>query len=67
MRYQKEQHVILLDTEFKPAVNAVVKDYNEENGKYLIEFSLPPDTPAQQIWVVEERLIVLMDTINNPQ
>jgi hypothetical protein len=57
MKYQKEQQVILLDTEFKPAVYATIKDYNSENEKYLIEYSLPPDTPPQEMWVPQERLL----------
>ena len=57
MKYQEGQHVILLDTEFKPAVNAVIKGYNAENEKYLIEFSFPLDRPSQEIWVSQERLL----------
>jgi hypothetical protein len=57
MKYQQGQLVILLDTEFKPVVNAIVKDYNAENEKYLIEFSFPSNTASQEIWVPQERLL----------
>lgn len=57
MKYQKDQQVTLLDTEFKPAVNAVIKDYSAQREKYLIEYSLPPNNLTEEMWVPQERLL----------
>jgi hypothetical protein len=65
MRYQVGESVILLDTEFKPAVNAVVKDVNTEATTYLVEYQLPNQSEPETIWVLQERLNTALDFIAN--
>jgi hypothetical protein len=66
MKFQTGQSVLLLDTSFKPAVNAIIKEIDTESGKYLIEFSFPVGAKPEQIWVPQERLSVLTDTVSKP-
>ena len=55
MKFQIGQQVILLDTEFKPAGNAVV-------CKYEVSFIYPHKTAADHIVVSEERLIQMTNS-----
>jgi hypothetical protein len=63
MRYQPGQTVLLLDTEFKPATTAVVKESNTETLKYLIEFRYSENSLPEQIWVPQERLSTATDIV----
>lgn len=63
MKYKPGQSVILLDTEFKPAVNAVIKEVNTEMQKYLIEYRFSADTNPEEIWVSQERLSTTVDML----
>lgn len=58
MKYEKETVVTLLDTFFHPIGPAVIKDYNAQNQKYLVEYKLPNAAVAEQGWVPQERLVV---------
>lgn len=58
MKYNSGQKVILLDTEYKPAGNAVVKGYEEYSNKYEVEFVYPDGEMADRLTVPEERLIL---------
>ncbi len=64
MKYQSGQKVILLDTEFKPAGNAVICKYEETSHKYEVEFTYPGCQKADNISVPEERLIIQPEIIN---
>ena len=65
MKYQPGQAVILLDTEFKPAVHAVIKEVNNETQKYLIEFCYPGSIKPEEIWVSQDRLSLTPDLVRN--
>lgn len=65
MKYQIGQTVMLLDTEFKPAVNALIKDYSTETLKYLIEFRYSENSSPEQIWVPQERLSTALDILQD--
>lgn len=56
MKYQVDQSVILLDTEFKPTVLAIIKEINLERVSYLVEYQLPNLSEPDTIWVPQERL-----------
>ena len=64
MKYQSGQTVTLLDTEYKPAGNAVICNYQESSNKYEVDFTYPGNQKADKISVPEERLILLSDIIN---
>ena len=59
MKFQSGQMVLLLDTEFKPAGNAIVAGYESNSDKYQVEFFYPGNDKAVRITVPEERLIGL--------
>jgi hypothetical protein len=59
MKFQSGQKVLLLDTEFKPAGNAIVACYETNSNKYQVEFLYPGNDKADRISVPEERLIDL--------
>ncbi len=58
MKFQSGQKVILLDTYFKPAGNAIVIKYQEFSDKYEVGFQYPGNDSVDQISVPEERLIL---------
>jgi len=58
MKYQSGQLVILLDTEYKPAGNAIICRYEEDSNKYEVEFTYPGHEKADNIVVPEERLVI---------
>jgi hypothetical protein len=58
MKYQSGQTVTVLDTEYKPAGNAVVCTYQESSNKYEVDFTYPGSQTADKISVPEERLIL---------
>ncbi len=64
MKFQSGQTVTLLDTEYKPAGNAVICNYQESSNKYEVDFTYPGNNKADKISVPEERLILLSDIIN---
>jgi hypothetical protein len=51
--------VLLLDTEFKPAGNAIVACYETNSNKCQVEFLYPGNDKADRISIPEERLIDL--------
>jgi hypothetical protein len=61
MKYQIGQTVILLNTEFKPITEAVVKDIDNETQLYLVEYQFPKSTAAENVWVKQERLLEFID------
>jgi len=63
MKYQSGQTVTLLDTEYKPAGNAVICNYQENSNKYEVDFTYPGSEKSDKISVPEERLILLSDQI----
>lgn len=61
MKYHREQKLILLDTTYKPVSNAVVKDFDADTEKYLVQYQLNPQSQTQELWVAPERLWLLTD------
>lgn len=57
MKFEIGQNVIVLDTEYKPAGNAVICNYVEQLHKYEVEFVYPDKTNADNIIIPEERLL----------
>ena len=51
MKFEIGQNVIVLDTEFKPAGNAIVR-------KYEVSFVYPDKSMADNIIIPEERLLL---------
>lgn len=64
MKFQSGQTVTLLDTEYKPAGNAVICNYQESSNKYEVDFTYPGNNKADKISVPEERLILLPDIMH---
>jgi hypothetical protein len=58
MKFQIGQNVIVLDTEFKPAGNAVVCNYEEDIHRYEVSFVYPDKINADHIVIPEERLLL---------
>ena len=65
MKYQSGQTVTVLDTEYKPAGNAVICNYQENSNKYEVDFIYPGSKMADKISVPEERLILLAEIIHH--
>jgi hypothetical protein len=64
MKFQSGQTVTVLDTEYKPAGNAVVCNYQENSNKYEVDFTYPGHEKADKISVPEERLILAGDLLH---
>ena len=64
MKFQSGQKVTVLDTEYKPAGNAVVCNYQENSNKYEVDFTYPGHEKADKISVPEERLILVGDVLH---
>ncbi len=58
MKFEIGQKVIVLNTEFKPAGDAVIRDYQEENHQYEVAFVYPDQSLPQPIHIPEERLLL---------
>jgi len=58
MKFQIGQHVILLDTEYKPAGNAIIRKYEEDIHRYEVSFVYPDKIQADHIVIPEERLMI---------
>jgi hypothetical protein len=58
MKYQSGQTVTVLDTEYKPAGNAIICNYQESSNKYEVDFTYPGNETPDKISVPEERLIL---------
>jgi hypothetical protein len=65
MKYKIGETVLLLDTEFKPAYSAVVRDYNTASYQYEVEYQHPSSDTSEIVWVSQERLTVATDIINS--
>ena len=61
MKYQSGQMVTILDTEFKPAGNAIVLKYEENSNKYEVDYKYPGHDQSDLISLPEERLIPIVD------
>jgi hypothetical protein len=46
MKYQSGQTVTVLDTEYKPAGNAIICNYQESSNKYEVDFTYPGNETA---------------------
>ncbi len=58
MKFEIGQEVIVLDTEFKPAGNAIVCHYEDSINKYEVAFVYPNKHQADHITIPEERLLL---------
>ncbi|MEO5581554.1 MAG: hypothetical protein ABIR66_02595 [Saprospiraceae bacterium] len=61
MKFHTGQVVTLLNTEYKPAGNAVICHYEQHSNKYEVDFIYPNKQQADKISVPEERLRLLPD------
>ena len=61
MKFCLSQKVILLDTEYKPAGEVVIRNLHDESRKYEVDFTYPGRKEAEKIWVPEERLLLIPD------
>lgn len=59
MKFQSGEKVLLLNTEFKPAGNAVVCEYEAVSKKYVVEYIYPDGEKADKLFIPEERLVSL--------
>jgi len=59
MNFQLNQTVIVLDTEYKPVGNAVIRSHNDDSRQYEVDYKYPDSEEVEQIWVPAERLIIL--------
>ena len=64
MKFYSGQRVTVLDTEYKPAGNAIVCKYEENSDKYEVEFKYPDSDATNNILLPEERLILPVDFLN---
>ena len=67
MRFELNQIVILLNTEYKPAGNAIIRSYDEDQKHYEVDYKYPNSEKEEQIWVPVERLIINNDIVNQFQ
>ncbi len=65
MKFQTGQKVILLDTEYKPAGDAVICEYDELSDKYVVEYTYPDGSKVNNVTVPEERLIGLKKDVQS--
>jgi hypothetical protein len=65
MKFQFNQTVILFDTEYKPAGNAIVRDYNDEQDKYQVEYRYPGSERTENIWIPAGRLAIITPKVAN--
>jgi hypothetical protein len=65
MKFYSGQTVTVLDTEYKPAGSAVVCKYEETSDKYEVEFKYPDSDATNNIFLPEERLILLPNFLND--
>jgi hypothetical protein len=65
MKFHSGQKVTVLDTYFKPAGSAVIIQYQEFTDKYEVGFKYPGNDTIDQIYVPEERLVILQDNTEN--
>jgi len=63
MKFTTGQTVILLDTEFKPAGQAIVCAYEEHSNKYEVSFVYPGNQTPDRIAVPEERLLIFSEMV----
>jgi hypothetical protein len=57
MDFELNQTVIVLDTEYKPVGNAVIRSHNDDSRQYEVDYKYPGNEEVEQIWVPAERLI----------
>ncbi|MBC7688617.1 MAG: hypothetical protein H7211_10610 [Aquabacterium sp.] len=56
MKYYTGQVVTLLNTEYKPAGEAIICNYQHHSEKYEVDFKYPNQQLTHKIFVSEERL-----------
>lgn len=59
--YAISQSIILLDTEFKPVTRAIILQHDAEAVNCFLRYLFPEGTPAQDLWLVPERLATAID------
>jgi hypothetical protein len=67
MKFRINERVLLLDTDFRPVCNAVIKEYNPEMVSYLVEFKLSIRSETEQTWVPQERLTIITTATKHPK
>jgi hypothetical protein len=67
MDFQLNQTVIILDTEYKPAGNAIIRNHSEDSQQYEVDYKYPGTEKVEQIWIPVERLITMNDIVKAVQ
>jgi hypothetical protein len=62
MRFELNQTVILLNTEYKPAGSATIRQQSDDLRRYEVDYQYPHSEKVEQIWVPVERLLISEDT-----
>jgi hypothetical protein len=57
MNFELNQTVIVLDTEYKPAGNAVIRNHSDDLLQYEVDYKYPDSEKVEQIWIPVERLV----------
>ena len=65
MKYQVDQPAVLLDTEIKPTVNAVIKEVHPETTAYLAEYEFSNQRESATIRVLRERINTVLNFTGN--
>jgi len=58
MRFELNQTVILLNTDYKPAGNATIRKHSDDLLRYEVDYQYPHSQTVEQIWVPAERLLM---------
>ena len=61
MNFQLNQPIIILDTEYKPAGSAVIRNHNEDLQQYEVDYKYPGSEKVEQIWIPVDRLIACQE------
>ena len=62
MRFELNQTVILLNTDYKPAGNAIIRKHSDDLLRYQVDYQYPHSQTVERIWVPAKRLLILEDT-----
>ena len=62
MRFEPNQTVILLNTEYRPAGNATIRQHSDDLLRYEVDYQYPYTQKVEQIWVPAERLMPWHET-----
>jgi hypothetical protein len=64
MDFLPNQTVIVLNTEYKPAGNAIIRGYSDDLKQYEVDYKYPDSEKIEQIWLPVERLLNFQELEN---